>query len=110
MLDEFRRSLMRELLARDPELLRQEREFLLGQDISKKEWNKHNIEFLENHKYFTTYGQEQLPVLVAGLGHYESWATLIPAVYGVSATEFEAGWQAYLATQYGVSLETLLHQ
>lgn len=42
------------------QLLRQEREFLLGQDISKKEWNKHNIEFLENHKYFTTYGQEQL--------------------------------------------------
>lgn len=50
-----------------------------------------------------TYGQEQLPVLVAGLGHYESWATLIPAVYGVSATEFEAGWQAYLAVQYGIS-------
>jgi hypothetical protein len=57
-----------------------------------------------------TYGRETLPVLVAGLGRYESWETLIPAVYGVSAPEFEAGWQAYLATQYGVSLETLLHQ
>lgn len=56
-----------------------------------------------------TYGQEQLPVLVAGLGHYESWATLIPAVYGVSASEFEAGWQAYLATHYGISLATLMH-
>jgi predicted metal-dependent HD superfamily phosphohydrolase len=42
------------------QLLRQEREWLLGQDISKKEWNKHNIEFLSQHKYFTTYGQEQL--------------------------------------------------
>ncbi len=42
------------------QLLRQEREWLLGQDISKKEWNKNNIQFLENHKYFTSYGQEQL--------------------------------------------------
>lgn len=57
-----------------------------------------------------TYGRETLPVLVAGLGQHESWETLIPAVYGVSAIEFEAGWQAYLATQYGVSLATLLHQ
>ena len=57
-----------------------------------------------------TYGRKRLPALVAGLGQYESWATLIPAVYGVSPAEFEAGWQAYLATHYGVSLETLLHQ
>jgi predicted metal-dependent HD superfamily phosphohydrolase len=42
------------------QLLRQEREWLLGQNIPKKEWNKHNIEFLENHKYFTQYGQESL--------------------------------------------------
>lgn len=57
-----------------------------------------------------TYGRERLPTLVAGLGQHENWATLIPAVYGVPAPEFEAGWQAYLATHYGVSLETLLHQ
>ena len=49
-----------------------------------------------------TYDRERLPALVAGLGHYESWETLIPAVYGVSPAEFEAGWQAYLAAQYGV--------
>jgi hypothetical protein len=49
-----------------------------------------------------TYGRERLPALVAGLGHYDSWETLIPAVYGVSATEFEAGWQAYLTAHYGV--------
>ena len=42
------------------QLLRQEREWLLGQDISKKDWNRNNVEFLENHKYFTTYGQEHL--------------------------------------------------
>jgi hypothetical protein len=41
-------------------------------------------------------------VLVAGLGQYESWDTLLSAVYGVSAAEFEADWQAYLATRYGV--------
>jgi hypothetical protein len=50
------------------------------------------------------YGRERLPALMAGLGQYESWKTLIPAVYGVSAAEFEAGWQAYLVTHYGISL------
>ena len=49
-----------------------------------------------------TYGRERLPALVAGLGQYHSWETLLPAVYGVSAAEFEAGWQNYLATHYGV--------
>ncbi|MEZ4731005.1 MAG: hypothetical protein R3E79_28120 [Caldilineaceae bacterium] len=50
------------------------------------------------------YGRERLPALVAGLGQHESWATLLPAVYGVSAAEFEAGWRAYLVDHYGVSL------
>jgi hypothetical protein len=49
-----------------------------------------------------TYGRERLPALVAGLGQYQSWDTLLPAVYGVSAAEFEAGWQAYLSAHYGV--------
>jgi hypothetical protein len=50
------------------------------------------------------YGRERLPVLMAGLGQYESWETLIPAVYGVSPAEFEMGWQAYLAEHYAVSV------
>ena len=50
-----------------------------------------------------TYGREHLPVLVASLSRYESWETLLPSVYGVSATEFEAGWQHYLGTRYGKS-------
>jgi len=54
-----------------------------------------------------TYGHEALPPLLAGLRQYEQWATLIPAVYGVSSAEFEAGWQRYLVSQYGVSLETI---
>jgi hypothetical protein len=50
-----------------------------------------------------TYGREHLPTLVAGLGQSESWDTLIPAVYGVSHAEFEAGWQVYLKGHYGIS-------
>lgn len=50
----------------------------------------------------TTYGYEQLSVLLASLAQHDSWETLIPAVYGVSPSEFEQGWQAYMATEYGV--------
>lgn len=53
------------------------------------------------------YGRERLPALVAGLGQYESWEALIPAVFDVSTAEFEAGWHAYLAAHYGVSLDIL---
>jgi hypothetical protein len=49
-----------------------------------------------------TYGREHLPALVAGLGQSESWDTLLPAIFDVSAAEFEAGWQAYLTAHYGV--------
>ena len=47
-----------------------------------------------------TYGRDHLPRLIAALGEHTSWQTLIPAVFDVSAAEFEAGWQAYLAHQY----------
>jgi len=40
------------------QLLKQERENLLGKKISKKEWRQGNIKFLESHKYYTEYGQE----------------------------------------------------
>lgn len=42
------------------QLLRQERESLLGHKISKKDWRKNNINFLESHKYFTEYGNDFL--------------------------------------------------
>ncbi|HWJ89991.1 MAG TPA: Pycsar system effector family protein [Flavisolibacter sp.] len=42
------------------QLLKQERENLLGQKISKKEWRKGNIRFLEEHHYFTEFGQDNL--------------------------------------------------
>jgi hypothetical protein len=41
-------------------LLKQERENILKTKISKKEWRKGNIQLLENHKYFTDYGQQYL--------------------------------------------------
>ena len=42
------------------QLLRQEQEIVLGHKISKKDWRKNNIQFLESHKFFTEYGQEVL--------------------------------------------------
>ncbi len=53
-----------------------------------------------------TYGRERLPALMTGLGQYQSWETLIPAVYGVSVAEFETGWQAYLVAHYAVDPAT----
>ncbi len=41
-------------------LLRKEIKDLGNEKISKNDWWKKNIEFLEAHKYFTTYGQEML--------------------------------------------------
>jgi predicted metal-dependent HD superfamily phosphohydrolase len=41
-------------------LLRQELEEFGGNEVSKKDWRKINIRFLEAHKYFTTYGREKL--------------------------------------------------
>lgn len=44
----------------------------------------------------TTYGDDALPALVEGFRRYDTWTTLIPAVFAVSAEEFERGWQGYL--------------
>jgi hypothetical protein len=45
-----------------------------------------------------TYGRDTLPALLEAFRHHNSWHTLIPAVFGVSVKEFEAGWQKYLQT------------
>jgi hypothetical protein len=50
------------------------------------------------------YGRERIPMLVASYGEHERWETLVPAVFGVSAAEFERGWHEYLTEQYEVEL------
>jgi hypothetical protein len=56
----------------------------------------------------TTYGREWLPALVQGLGQYETWDELVPAVFDIPVSEFEAGWQAYLTTRYQPTSEAQL--
>lgn len=41
-------------------LLKEELGNFGGEDVSKKEWRRINIAFLEAHKYFTPFGQEKL--------------------------------------------------
>lgn len=41
-------------------LLRQEMKSFSDKDLSKSDWRKINIQFLEGHVYFTTYGKEKL--------------------------------------------------
>lgn len=43
-----------------------------------------------------TYGREGFAGLLEGFRQYDTWHSLVPAVFGVSAAEFEQGWQAYL--------------
>jgi hypothetical protein len=43
-----------------------------------------------------TYGRADIRALWSALPEHDDWQTLMPAVFGVSAVEFEAGWQAYL--------------
>lgn len=50
---------------------------------------------------FSAYGRERLPVLIDGMGRYDTWEALIPAVFGVNAAEFETGWHAYLLKAKG---------
>ncbi len=54
-------------------------------------------------EYMTvTYGRDRLPLLLAAIPQHERAETLIPAVFGVTANEFEASWRAYLAERYAL--------
>lgn len=44
----------------------------------------------------SAFGRNRLPALIKGMKHYDTWESLIPAVYGVSAAEFVTGWQEAL--------------
>jgi len=43
-----------------------------------------------------THGREKLPGLLDGFHTHDSWETLIPAVTGVCAEQFESGWQEFV--------------
>jgi hypothetical protein len=44
----------------------------------------------------STYGRDKLPRLINDMQRYATWEELIPTVFGVSVTDFEAGWQEYV--------------
>jgi hypothetical protein len=48
------------------------------------------------------YGEARLPELLAAAPQHCEWETLVPAVFGISAAEFETGWHVYLAEQYSL--------
>jgi hypothetical protein len=50
----------------------------------------------------STYGYDKVPLTIAALARYESSDTLLPAIYGVSMDELEAGWNTFLMERYGV--------
>jgi hypothetical protein len=80
--------------------------------MSRDDWERTESYFYRSHRTVAVatlleyavvaYGYEQLPVLLASLARHDDWDTLLPAVYGISASEFEQGWHAYLAKEYGV--------
>jgi len=47
-----------------------------------------------------TYGYAHVPSLLDAFEEHETWETLAPAVYEISAIEFEVRWHQYLATHY----------
>lgn len=53
-----------------------------------------------------TYGRDTVAPLLRASSRNETWETMVPAVYGVSAETFEAGWRAYLAEEYGMPLDS----
>lgn len=46
------------------------------------------------------YGYAQIPVLLDAFATHSTWETLIPAVFDMTASEFEDNWHAYLIEKY----------
>ncbi len=51
-----------------------------------------------------SYGISALPSLIEAMGEHNSWEGLIPAAFGVTAAEFEQGWQEYFLDESLVPL------
>jgi hypothetical protein len=69
--------------------------FLPKNDISEPVTMETVVEYI-----VATYGHDKLQQLIDAMGQYPTPETLIPALFGVSQADFEAGWQAYLAQHY----------
>lgn len=75
-----------------------------GQGYAWPDWYRYTpLETVVDYAVIT-YGRERLPILLTALDHHHTWETLIPAVFNVSAGEFERGWQAYLRARYHLSI------
>lgn len=51
-----------------------------------------------------TYGQASVVALLQAAQDGKKWSGAVPQIFGVSATDFEAGWWAWLAEEYGVDI------
>lgn len=49
-----------------------------------------------------TYGYAQIPLLLDALEKHDTWETLAPAVFNLSAEQFEKNWRAYLKEHYPI--------
>jgi len=49
-----------------------------------------------------TYGTDRVAGLLQAAREGKSWYTAAPQVFAISAESFEAGWRAWLATEYGI--------
>ncbi|MCB0123903.1 MAG: hypothetical protein KDE58_16730 [Caldilineaceae bacterium] len=51
---------------------------------------------------FMTYGTDKVSALLDAFTEHDTWETLTPALFHLSAEEFEAQWHAYLRQQYPI--------
>ncbi|MEZ4708146.1 MAG: hypothetical protein R3A44_13125 [Caldilineaceae bacterium] len=49
-----------------------------------------------------TYGDDKVPALLDAFSEHDAWETLTPALFHLSADEFEAQWRAYLRKHYPI--------
>lgn len=52
-----------------------------------------------------TYGNDSVPLLLDAFAEHDSWETLTPALFHLSADEFEEEWHAYLRRHYPIPAE-----
>jgi hypothetical protein len=79
-------------------------EFGMWQDDHLQEPGPYVIVLATVFEYVaSTYGSDQVPLLLAAIPEHQRAETLIPAVFGVSVEEFTAGWRAFLAEEYAIT-------